>query len=134
MKLEVVGVQAVLKGYGKARTDDARAIDEGLKRCAEILLNASQKLVPVLTGKLKASGQIQGNGKKGFGAEWIVVYTAPYAWFVHEDMEAKHAAPTQAKYLSDALRRVRGTMTAVLERQLKASVSKTTSGGNDDSM
>jgi hypothetical protein len=115
---KIEGIGNVLKANGKAREKDAIAIDEGLAKCAEILLRASQKLVPVKTGYLKSTGRVEQGKGVGMAASAAVIYDAPYAIYVHENMEARHASPTQAKFLSDAVIKVRGTMTAVLKRQL----------------
>lgn len=64
---------------------------------AEIILEASQKLVPVDTGRLKKSGHIEQNSE----GTYSIVYDAPYALFVHEIMGNYHKPPTQAKYLED---------------------------------
>lgn len=37
-----------------------------------------------------------------------VGYAAPYAIYVHEDLQAYHAPPTRAKFLSEPFQRLRG--------------------------
>jgi hypothetical protein len=68
------------------------------------IFERSQQLVPVDTGALKASGQL--NTRKptfattGAGAE--IIYgddIVDYAIYVHEDLSKEHAAPTQSKFL-----------------------------------
>lgn len=121
MAVQVIGVEAVLKAFGKARKETSERIEDGLRKCANILLQASLPLVPVATGLLKGSGQVEVKGK-GLNATARVIYEAPYAIFVHENLQAYHAPPTQARFLADAIPKVRGTMTALLRRQLSAGV------------
>jgi hypothetical protein len=119
MPVEVRGVETVLKAFGKARRETSERIEDSLRKCAEILLRASQPLVPVETGFLKESGHVEVRGK-GLHCTASVVYEARYAIYVHENLQAYHEPPTQARYLADAVPKVRGTMTALLKRQLTA--------------
>lgn len=121
MPIEIVGVNAALKANSKARSKDAINIAEGLEKCANTLLKASQPLVPVDKGLLKASGHVEVTGK-GMAAQALVVYDAPYAFVVHERLDVHHEPPTQARYLADAIPKVRGSMTALLKRQMLAGV------------
>jgi hypothetical protein len=122
----VEGVGRLLKASGKARADTAVRIADGLRKCAEIILEKSQQLVPIATGDLKSTGQIGSEGQ-GFGAQAWVQYggvgasgkIVDYASFVHEDAEAQHAPPTTYRFLSKAILATRGTCTAVLKRQLQ---------------
>jgi len=64
---------------------------------AEDILDASQLLVPVETGALRASGRVE---ETEDGAE--VIYgndMVNYALYVHEDLQARHPRGGQAKYL-----------------------------------
>ena len=71
------------------------------------IFERSQELVPVKTRALKNSGFIKvsqglkGNarGEVGYGAGGVPHYAA----IVHEDLDAQHASPTQAKYLEQAV-------------------------------
>ena len=68
----------------------------------------SQTFVPVKTGDLKASGFIV-TRSSARGASGTVGYAAAsspfYAAFVHERLDLKHKAPTQAKFLEEAVKR-----------------------------
>ena len=119
MGFEVEGYQQALKAMGAARTKDARNIADGLTQCAQMVFAASQKEVPVDKGPLKASGFWKVEGQ-GFGAVATIGYTEYYAVFVHEDLSKYHAPPTKAKFLTDPIRRLRGSMTALLQRQLSS--------------
>ena len=62
----------------------------------------SQEIVPVKTGALKESGYLESVGSQveiGYGRGG----DPEYAPIVHEDLEAHHAPPTQAKFLQQPL-------------------------------
>lgn len=48
-----------------------------------------------------------------------VVYEAPYAVYVHENLQAAHAAPTQAKYLEAPARYLQRPMAAKVTQALR---------------
>ena len=128
MPVSVTGIEATLQAQKNMAKADAINIAVGLKKCADVLLRASQKLVPVAHPRvhvvnLKEHGKATVTGV-GFGAKAAVTYDNYYAAYVHEDLEAYHKPPTQAKYLSAAVPKVRGTMTAILKRQLAAKVNR----------
>lgn len=117
--IKIEGVETTLKAMrGKAKAD-AENIAKALEACARILYRKSQTLVPVDTGDLKQSGRVEVSGR-GFGATAKVVYANEYAVPVHEILEAYHEPPTQARYLADAVVKVRGAMVARLKRQMTA--------------
>lgn len=76
-------------------TSDRDAI---YKFVADQILEVSQRLVPVDTGYLKSTGRVV---KNSIGT-YSVIYTAPYAVYVHEIIDNQHKFPTQAKFLEDA--------------------------------
>lgn len=123
MGISVTGVEAVLQANKKMAVSDAIKIATGLKLCAEVLYRASQKLVPVETGLLKRSGRVEVTGR-GFGTRANVIYDTAYAIWVHENLTKYHAPPTQARFLAAAVPKVKGTMTAILRRQLTATILK----------
>lgn len=121
MPIRITGVDKVIAANGKATAQIKKTIAEALDKCADVLLAASQKLVPVDTEALKKSGRKQTEGV-GMGAHSTVTYggpEAPYAFVVHERLDVWHEPPTQARYLADAVPKVRGTMTSIIRRQVK---------------
>lgn len=128
--VKVTGVEMALRAIGKAKTKDAIAVADGLEKCANIILRKSNFYVPVDTEALKKSGRVEKSGS-GMGARAEVVYggeDAPYALYVHENMQAAHAAPTQAKFLERATRETRGAWASVLKRELEAGKVKRIDG------
>lgn len=122
MPVKVDGLKATLQAMGKSRKKDGITIAAGLLGAAETLFRKSQELVPVDIGNLKESGRVWQYGV-GMTAVAAVVYESPYAVPVHEVLDNYHAPPTQARYLADAIPRVRGSMVAKLQRQVRVGMS-----------
>lgn len=122
MPVSVTGVEATLRAQRKITLKTAGNIALSLEQAAHVLLRASQKLVPVDTRLLVGTGKVVTTGK-GFGARASVSYDTPYAIYVHEDLTKFHAPPTQAKFLSGAVPKVRGTITALVKRNVVVGMS-----------
>lgn len=84
----------------------------GLYKVATEIINDSQRLVPVETGTLRASARVNEpelhgdtltvRAGYGYGSDINPISGEPaagYAVYVHENVEAHHAAPTQSKFL-----------------------------------
>ena len=86
-------IQGLLRGM--VNVIDSRMLRQGnrigtnLKRAGAFILRNSQKIVPVWTGNLKASGYVSHTGS-GLATVVDVGYRASYAVFVHENEEALH--------------------------------------------
>ena len=69
----------------------------------DLVYQQSQQLVPVDTGALRASAQfthsVLGSMEKPQAAIEYGGGAVYYAVYVHEDLQARHKAPTQAKFL-----------------------------------
>lgn len=87
-------------------------VRRGIYQAAEFILDKSQDIVPVDVGELKESGHLEKKGN-----EVAIVYEAEHAVIVHEDLEARHAPPTQAKYLEQPLRVFRRQMQTIIRRE-----------------
>lgn len=79
---------------------------EAIRFGLEPVMEESQRLVPVDTGRLKRSGFIETRRTSG-GAVAAIGYgrfgVPHYAGFVHERVDIPHASPTQAKFLEQAI-------------------------------
>jgi hypothetical protein len=100
------GVQ--LKGLDKLiqQMDRGTKSNQHLARAvyaeATTVLNESKKIVPVDDGYLKNSGKVEPPHITARETSVEVTYggaAAPYALYVHEDPEARHAAGKTFKYL-----------------------------------
>ena len=116
----VTGVDAVVKSL-RVRFDSnaKRAVTVATRAMLEDVYQESQALVPVDTEALKKSGRIEERRQENGLLEGTVEYggqAAPHALYVHEDLDAQHAAPTQAKYLEEAVRRAKTRRKEILRR------------------
>lgn len=94
--------------YGLQRFEDnldaeyaaiGRGVDAGLRKAGLALQRASQLIVPIDLGILRASAYTRRLGA-GTGLDTVVGvgYTASYAGMVHEDMNLAHGTAYNAKY------------------------------------
>lgn len=94
-------LQAQLRQIAKGSTAEfGRALYAEVK---QVEFPETQKLVPVKTGDLKASGRVEGPEIKGKQITVRIIYDMPYAMIVHENLEAFHPNG-QAKYVEQPLR------------------------------
>lgn len=102
-KVEIVPVNFIRQAMRKLTKSTERRTEEASYAAAVRIYQLSQVYVPVKTGFLKSTGRVEKEGK-GFQRVCLVVYETPYAGYVHENLTAYHAPPTQAKYLETAAR------------------------------
>jgi len=74
------------------------AVERGLKRGALQIFREAQQEVPVDEGNLKGSGFVRQTAGRGLSAEFTIGYTASYAVYVHENLDAAHGAEYNTKY------------------------------------
>ena len=98
MTAEVEGIDEVLRNINRELQGVENRGMDGLFDAGLQVQRVSQSRTPVDTSNLKGSAYTR---KAGGGVE--VGYTANYAIFVHENMEARHTNG-QAKFLESALR------------------------------
>jgi hypothetical protein len=84
---------------------------------AQIEMTESKRRCPVDTGALRASGRVAQPVRRGRNISVTLSYggsSAPYAIYVHENLEANHAMPPfqggQAKFLESVLNESRQYM------------------------
>ena len=101
MRMLKKNMEAVIEGIEDATP---RALRHGLRP----IFRTSQRLVPVDTGALKASGFLEVR-RTTRGATGAVCYAKGgrpfYASIVHERLDLRHKSPTQAKFLEEAVNR-----------------------------
>lgn len=95
--ITITGLDKILLNMKKVEKDAGSKVARGLKKAGAFLLRESQAIVPVDKGILKASGFVRAFGV-GFKTDVIVGYTAGYAVYVHENLEAVHGAAFNIKY------------------------------------
>lgn len=97
----IQNITAVQQRLQREKNVRLQKLTLGLKEAGLYLLRASLKIVPVDYGNLKASGFTRCEAENTTAPEVIVGYTALYAVFVHEDLEAKHGAQFNAYYAQE---------------------------------
>jgi len=101
--LKLTGVKKAIKALRREKIQRGRLLAAGLKRAGLFLQRESQKVVPVEWSTLKNSAFTRAFGT-GAKTEVIVGYTAGYAVYVHEDLQARHNPGQQAKFLEGPAR------------------------------
>ena len=97
----VSGIDEIIRNLKRVDAQIGRGVARGLKRGGLLLQRASQEIVPVDKGPLKASAFTRNVGGSGFKTDIIVGYTALYSVYVHEDLEATHGEAYNRKYAEE---------------------------------
>lgn len=135
----IEGVKQVRQALLKMAQRHMKAAERGIKKAGAYLLGESLELVPVDTGVLRASGWVRVIDGSGFKTKVGVGYTASYAVYVHEDLEARHGEDynawhgediaagrkkargpkQQAKFLEQPLRQHRKQLVLIIVEEMK---------------
>jgi hypothetical protein len=99
-----IDMTRLIRGIQGTRQRAMAAAQRGLDVGGEHVLGDAQQLAPVDTGALKASATAEPAAWTGERLEKVIGFNTEYAAAVHERLDARHAPPTQAKYLETALR------------------------------
>jgi hypothetical protein len=111
-------IEQIPKGYVR-EVAKAGLVEMGIE------LKEVQRRTPVLTGKLRDSEHLEGptfEGARELRIRIIIVCGGPdipYAWHVHEDLEAFHRVG-QAKFLESVLRESSQYISARIARRVDA--------------
>lgn len=97
---KITGVEQVIGRLRKSQTITGRGVSRGLKEAGKFLFRESQAIVPVHQGHLKGSGFIRRRGI-GFKTDVIVGYTAKYAVYVHENLDAVHGTAFNIRFAEE---------------------------------
>lgn len=117
VSIKIDGVELVEKGINKTAQQIAKGFERGMKKAGLKLLRESQRITPVDTGALRASGRMRTEGK-GIEIEVIVSYSTWYAVYVHEILWYYHKPPTQAKFLEQPFRQLRPQLVAMIKKEI----------------
>lgn len=99
-RIRVAGADQLAAALRQQSRSVRRRVQDALVAEAEAALVESNRRVPVDTGELKASGRVV--RPRGDDLNVEIVYDAPHAAVVHEDLEAVHP-DGQAKFLESTL-------------------------------
>lgn len=106
-------IQMSLRAIGTAQRGGAA---RGLHLATEHVLGVARTRVPIEEGTLERSGTASVDEDTLTGA---VSFDTPYAVRQHEDMDLKHDAGRQAKYLESALASERQTCRDLIARSIR---------------
>ncbi len=120
---QTVGIEKHIRRLKQFREAAEPAAHRAAVKAAEILLEEANKICPVDTGDLRDSGHVVVEGE-GFSTEATVIYDAEYAIYVHENLDAYHAPPTQAKWLEETLRQYRGSISSMIRQEVKDAINE----------
>jgi hypothetical protein len=127
MPVMVTGVNETIRAMKKMVAGDAIRIIDGLEDSARDILKLGNHYCPKKTGALVRTGAWVSTGS-GFGAIVGINYggpDAPYALWVHENLEAMHIFPTCAKWLERATRECKRKIERHIKRKMSVKVYKT---------
>lgn len=102
---EIEGAADLSKKLAKLAEVLPAEVGKALRQEAEIEMTEAKRRTPVLTGNLRSSGHVVGPDKKSNDVEVSLRFggpAAPYAIYVHENLEAFHKVG-QAKFLESTL-------------------------------
>lgn len=94
---KLTGMQTVLRRARQRNRQDSAIAESGLMRAGRFLIRESLKLVPVQFGNLKSTWFVRKSGG-GFAAKVRLGYTAGYAIYVHENLDAAHGEAFNRKH------------------------------------
>ena len=128
VKLGVKGHKSTMARFNKARNSTIDELVRQLDAEAEKVMQEAQVEVPKDTGALHDTIRRDRTLiTKSRGIEVVIKAggaRAPYALYVHEDLNAYHAPPTKAKFLEDPFRRSVSGISGRLVVKINAALKK----------
>jgi hypothetical protein len=111
--VDLIGFDDVVRRLTALADDGTEAVADALhEELQEVMDFSRDVLCPEETGRLRETAYLsEPKVRKDGNIQFVMSYgtdingtePAPYALFVHEDLEASHEEPTQAKFLESAL-------------------------------
>jgi len=105
-----------LKAYEK---DVRHALGFALQEEGQAIMAESVRECPVEYGNLRASHYVSPHEVRGNDVKVTLSYGTEYAVHVHENLNAKHAAPTKSRFLSDPANAAKRGMKPRLRDRMK---------------
>ncbi len=97
LMLKITGVSTIMRNLKNAHQLQQKKIGRGLVEAGRFLQRESMEIVPVHLANLKASAFTRALSL----LHVIVGYTAAYAVYVHENLDAAHGAAFNLKYAKE---------------------------------
>ena len=117
--IRVEGINRTLAKMEQLQKADKKAFRVGIGKAGYFLLQKSQEIVPVDTGKLYRSGFNRLARDTRNTLTYQVGYSKKYAVYVHERLDLRHAPGKSAKFLEKPARRYRKTLIKIIEDEVK---------------
>jgi hypothetical protein len=111
-------IQKFLKGMGEARQRAESAATRAINKAAQHTIGQAQKLAPVDTGALKASGTALPAENQDGRITATIGFNTNYAAAVHERLDVHHDQG-QAKYLEVPLRQMDAKLTDFVKEEVR---------------
>lgn len=106
IEFEMKGKEEMERAMRLLGQNGPKAMGNALFQEGERIMAAAKELVPVDTATLKTSGHVKLPEIVGDDVTVVMGFggaASDYAIYVHENLEARHAPPTQAKFLEQPL-------------------------------
>jgi len=103
--IKITGMKGIISKLQKTKSKLNSSISRGLYKGGQYLQRESQKIVPVMTGNLRGTAFT----RKISWDHVTVGYTASYAAFVHENLNAAHGKAFNVKHAAEIARAGRMT-------------------------
>lgn len=116
--MKVTGVKNVVRNMDAATKRVGTGLHRGLVATGLFIQRESQILCPIEYGILRNSAFTRATGE-GMDTQVEVGYTAHYAVYVHENLDARHASGTSAKFLEIPVRRHRPEMLKLIKAEVR---------------
>lgn len=127
LAMDFTGLAAAQAGLTALPVTMGQGFKTALRSWAEDVLERSQQLVPINTGRLRSTGQVTGPEMKDGAWQVSISYgagkTAWYAAIVHERLDVKHPRG-QAKFLEQPLTEQLKALDAALAAVIESSLAK----------
>jgi hypothetical protein len=120
--ISITGLSALSRKLAASAAKADLAMGAAIYQAALSIFAESQRIVPVDTGSLRASGHVRPPTKVTGGTEVEIGYggaAAGYALYVHEITTSYHAPPTRAKYLEEPMLEAAGHLEATMTANLR---------------
>lgn len=129
VSVELEGADRLARVFQQATASDTiNELKQAVTGTAATVLDESQKIVPVDFGTLKGSGMVKEPKVDSRGIEVEITYggaAAPYAGYVHENMNARHKDGKTAKYLEIPVEAARPTFVRSVMQRYAARLRRT---------
>lgn len=119
--VQVFGTKAIIGQTIQYQRGKGKLHEAAIKDVMRFLFSKTQEVVPVRTGRLKASGRVTFTGSH-WKTKAKITYNAPYAMIQHENLQFSHAPGKQAKYVEGPARKFRPQMRRRYERKMRENV------------